>query len=861
MATLSELLTRALQVYNEQVENMNSNVRIGSLLRDIVNFLDTKQDKESGKGLSTNDFSNVDKANLATLVGLLNDNPDNVLNTISEVFKVLESYPEGVKVVDLLSKKANSEDWNSDAGLVYPATRVYSGNLWRVKAGKTTTAGDVPAAGSDIWENLSTLKVDGREDHLIDEFESGLYQQSTVGQITGLNFVGHIGTYCFRKAVKEGEKVEAYTWGCGFIPLLFVDANNVVLAKFGAEMTEYFDVPIVGIAPSDGFVIVNANGIETEELRAKIKVAAGGFTEFDANAISLQVEENTSKIAAIEESIVGIVTDPVVVGEVLITESNQQGYGGNLITTGTMLQFPESGFLKKITFNGKGGSETHIVIGDVIDNVFYESSRIVDVPGSDGIKNLDIGVFVSKGQYIGILKDRWLAFCINHPALYGKSNFLQVGKASEPVVTEINGGGVGLYYEIEPNPKSLKAEIDGYVMGLFRDGINAPRSGYKQMDANKWITFERSINSFVGTVKKVFIDAESAGSITVGLGIIDQRGWAIIDSQQTFNVVAGLNTLDSQINISENQRLFFKTDLKIGYNSGCKHLESNAGGIVLSASDDEMIFYYEIEGNKIIGSKLATKEEVSNLSISVSDLSASLKSKLASDFLFQSPDGNFWKQVISNLGVITTEKQVPKKITVFGNSIDYHPITDFWWGVWGMAASRREKDWRHQLMSMLYASNGILTDSIAFNIAEWERSADTFDYSQLDSYLTTCELVIIRIGENNPNTTTLTADTTTLINYIKSKTSAPIIFGGVIWTNASKQAKLKAAADSFVSIPFVDFQDLDTVENQCGLGTQVYGDDGVWHTVQHGGVAVHPGDKGHKAMAERLLPYVLAKLE
>ena len=105
MATLSELLTRALQVYDEQVENMNSNVRIGSLLRDIVNFLDTKQDKDPGKGLSTNDFSNIDKSNLVTLIGLLNDNPDNVLNTISEVFKILESYPEGVKIVDLLSGK------------------------------------------------------------------------------------------------------------------------------------------------------------------------------------------------------------------------------------------------------------------------------------------------------------------------------------------------------------------------------------------------------------------------------------------------------------------------------------------------------------------------------------------------------------------------------------------------------------------------------------------------------------------------------------------------------------------------------------------------------------------------------------
>lgn len=178
-----------------------------------------------------------------------------------------------------------------------------------------------------------------------------------------------------------------------------------------------------------------------------------------------------------------------------------------------------------------------------------------------------------------------------------------------------------------------------------------------------------------------------------------------------------------------------------------------------------------------------------------------------------------------------------------------------------MAASRRENDWLHQLTTMLYVSSGILANTQAFNIATWETNAAGFDYSQLDSYLVDCNLVIIRIGENNPDTATLTADTTALINCIKSKTSAPIVFGGVFWTNTSKQAKMKAAVDAFPDIPFIDFQDLNTLQNQCGIGTQVYGDDGDWHTVQHGGVAVHAGDKGHKSMAERLLPYVLDKLE
>ena len=58
----------------------------------------------------------------------------------------------------------------------------------------------------------------------------------------------------------------------------------------------------------------------------------------------------------------------------------------------------------------------------------------------------------------------------------------------------------------------------------------------------------------------------------------------------------------------------------------------------------------------------------------------------------------------------------------------------------------------------------------------------------------------------------------------------------------------------------VEFISLDEIKGlkkyQCGMGTIVYDNNGKPHTVEHAGVANHPGNAGMKWIANRIIEVV-----
>ena len=103
------------------VSNLNADLldgQEGSYYLNYNNFsnkpdLSKYVEKVSGKGLSTNDYTTEDKTNLNTLTSLLTDDEDNVVNKISEVLSVFETYPEGSNIADVLSGKSSSTHTHS----------------------------------------------------------------------------------------------------------------------------------------------------------------------------------------------------------------------------------------------------------------------------------------------------------------------------------------------------------------------------------------------------------------------------------------------------------------------------------------------------------------------------------------------------------------------------------------------------------------------------------------------------------------------------------------------------------------------------------------------------------------------------
>ena len=185
-----------------------------------------------------------------------------------------------------------------------------------------------------------------------------------------------------------------------------------------------------------------------------------------------------------------------------------------------------------------------------------------------------------------------------------------------------------------------------------------------------------------------------------------------------------------------------------------------------------------------------------------------------------------------------------------GNSITEHVPCDYWWGDWGMAASRPELDYVHRLEALL--GDNVKGDSI--NLSVWEMlfhdRVQTLSLleGRLDPKL---DLIVVQLGENVTDTETLEEDFCSLLRYLQNACpEAELVVVGNFWADdAVESAKKQASRTCGVS-----FISLEAVQAYtCGIGTQILGADGQWHTVEHKGVALHPGDTAMAYIAEQIV--------
>ena len=84
---------------------------------DVLNIIENKLTRNnliSAVGEATESLSGImsaeDKKNLNTLVALLQDDENNIVDTIKEVLAIFEQYPEGADLVIALASKADKAD-------------------------------------------------------------------------------------------------------------------------------------------------------------------------------------------------------------------------------------------------------------------------------------------------------------------------------------------------------------------------------------------------------------------------------------------------------------------------------------------------------------------------------------------------------------------------------------------------------------------------------------------------------------------------------------------------------------------------------------------------------------------------------
>lgn len=119
------------------------------------------------------------------------------------------------------------------------------------------------------------------------------------------------------------------------------------------------------------------------------------------------------------------------------------------------------------------------------------------------------------------------------------------------------------------------------------------------------------------------------------------------------------------------------------------------------------------------------------------------------------------------------------------------------------------------------------------------------------------DLVTIQLSENASDLSTFESDFEELIRYVqKGAPDAQILVIGDFWDKGQKdEMKHKACEDT--GVEFISLDEIKGLgEYQCGMDTTVYDSDGSSHTVEHSGVAKHPGDLGMKWIADRIIDVV-----
>jgi len=192
------------------------------------------------------------------------------------------------------------------------------------------------------------------------------------------------------------------------------------------------------------------------------------------------------------------------------------------------------------------------------------------------------------------------------------------------------------------------------------------------------------------------------------------------------------------------------------------------------------------------------------------------------------------------------------KILFLGNSITQHgPKPEIGWtGNWGMAASALDKDYPHVLAARIGKAAGGRPQILAKNIADFERGHPNYDIAagMKDELAFKPDLVIVAIGENVPSLDSDQAKANyreafvRLLNTLAENSHPTIVVRSCFWNNPEKDVLMKQAAAQ-AGVIYVDIGALGGDPANAARSER---------TIEHAGVAGHPGDKGMQAIADAL---------
>lgn len=438
------------------------------------------------------------------------------------------------------------------------------------------------------------------------------------------------------------------------------------------------------------------------------------------------------------------------------------------------------------------------------------------------------------------------------------------------VIKEIavsNQAGVGQ----NKNSMNRLVENDGYRKQIFigQQTEKVPTLTSASYAGVMYGGYKRT-SSFDGVLKEITAYVPSDGSYKFTVANLDQYGLIVNKTDFTLNLVAGLNRLDVEtrnISIKANQLLLmdlstagvFTPDTNgifeptILQDSNHTVNQDGHGGNQLFDSDKIVPFSYSIIDR-------TTTSKVNDISSEVDELSGDVLElmPLKNRILISAPNGIKYKLVVDNSGILSTVSAVPNKVLIIGNSLTWEK------GGIGMAASDGNHDYYQLVKDYILSANPNATVAPRTSFSSWEMAVNTADRdalfnNQIKPLLSSdTDMVIIQLGDNinsSARHATFASDADKLIKNIRSVSpKATIIWVGAWFISYSTlMGEIKTAVENNGGLLADITEHRNDTAYQSYIGATRTGLDGVSFQVSSQGEASHPGDLGHKVIADTII--------
>lgn len=226
------------------------------------------------------------------------------------------------------------------------------------------------------------------------------------------------------------------------------------------------------------------------------------------------------------------------------------------------------------------------------------------------------------------------------------------------------------------------------------------------------------------------------------------------------------------------------------------------------------------------------------------------------------PDGRKFTLSIDSKGSIFAIPHIPSKVVFIGNSLLLGM------GFYGMCASSPQNDYAYYVEQAVLENNPnaefVKLYGSKFEMSETEEIFEEWWNKEInkgsgktvkDSFGSDTELTIIQLGDNvnNPSRVKgLAKNIEKLISGIRKTSSKARIIWVLGWYNRSNSYGIISSVCTKWNIPIVDISDINIKENQAFSGQECVLADGTKGKVKDGWIT-HPGDKGMKLIAERII--------